>query len=101
MLAVINDRPEAVTLLLQRGADINVQTGAGWTAYTFAVWKGDVELERLLLGHGAKANVVDKQGWRALEYAPPRLSTADSRVDAERGGFSESAPANAGAPVIR
>jgi uncharacterized protein len=87
MLAVINDRPKAVTLLLQRGADINVQTGSGWTAYTFAVWKGDAELERLLLGHGAKVNVVDKQGWRPLEYAP-------SHVDAQRGGRSESAPAN-------
>ena len=94
MLAVINDRQEAVTLLLQRGADINVQTGAGWTAYTFAVWKGDAELERLLLGHGAQANVVDKQGWRPLEYAPPRLSSADSQVDAQRGGRSEPAPAN-------
>jgi type II secretory pathway predicted ATPase ExeA len=87
MLAVINDRRDAVKLLLERGADINAQTGAGWTAYTFAVWKGDAELERLLLGHGAKPNVVDKQGWRPLEYAPPRLSPADS-------GGAESAPAN-------
>lgn len=91
MLAVINDRREVVKLLLERGADINAQTGAGWTAYTFAVWKGDTELERLLLGHGAKPNVVDKQGWRPLEYAPPRLSPAESRE-------ADSAPANVPGP---
>ena len=68
----------------QGDADINAQTGAGWTAYTFAVWKGEVELEQLLLGHGAKPNVVDKQGWRALEYAPPRASAAEALSDAQR-----------------
>ena len=39
MIGIISDRPDAVKLLVERGADVNAQSGAGWTALTFAAWR--------------------------------------------------------------
>jgi ankyrin repeat protein len=91
MLGVINDRPDVVALLLERGAEVNAQSGSGWTALTFAVWKGDAGLVRTLLSQGARPNVIDKQGWTPLDYAPPRLPPDDPGPGASVGerGFTE------------
>jgi ankyrin repeat protein len=77
MIGIISDRPDAVKLLLERGADVNAQSGAGWTALTFAAWRGDDALVRVLLSHGAKPNFVDKQGWTPLDYATAK-DTSDA-----------------------
>jgi ankyrin repeat protein len=101
MLSVINDRPNAVKLLLERDADVNAQSGAGWTTLTFAVWKGDAGVVRALLSHGAKPNVIDKQGWTPLDYAPPKLPPTDTASDAQAGtesGAPESTSQNPAEP---
>jgi ankyrin repeat protein len=77
-IGIVSDRPDAVKLLLERSADVNAQSGAGWTALTFAAWRGDDALVRVLLSHGAKPNLVDKQGWTPLDYATAKDTASDA-----------------------
>lgn len=100
MVAVINDRPEAMKLLLDRGADVNAQSGTGWSALTFAAWKGDPDMQRILLSHGANPAVLDKQRWTPLDYAagktrpdaaPPDESATGSPSEPKGSGPSETA----------
>jgi uncharacterized protein len=48
-------RFELCELLLERGADPNLEQGGGFTALDNARQNGDAPLERLLLDHGARA----------------------------------------------
>ena len=61
---------------------MNARSGSGWTALTFAAWKGDPDLVRTLLRHGANRNVADKQGWTPLDYATANLQSPPSDSDA-------------------
>jgi ankyrin repeat protein len=58
---------EAMTLLLDRKADVNAANAAGLTALMMAV--NDVEKVRLLLERGADVNAVTKRGRTALMIA--------------------------------
>jgi ankyrin repeat protein len=74
MLAAINDRTAVLRVLLDRGADVNARTRAGWTALTYAAWRGHAEAVRLLLARGADPNVTDREGWTILQYASWRAT---------------------------
>jgi Ankyrin repeats (3 copies)/Ankyrin repeats (many copies) len=56
-------------LLLEHGADINVQNRIGWTALHGASYKGALEVVRLLLERGADVEAKDNDGQTALQVA--------------------------------
>nr|CDS29397.1 ankyrin repeat protein [Hymenolepis microstoma] len=55
--------------LLERGANVNVETINGETALSVAAEKGNVECVELLLQHDAFINVVNKDGETPLMLA--------------------------------
>jgi hypothetical protein len=61
-----------IRLLLEHGADINVQTDAGLTPLYRASSYGLLEVVRLLLEHGAEVEVKNKYGKTALQEAAER-----------------------------
>ncbi|XP_055352287.1 KN motif and ankyrin repeat domain-containing protein 1-like [Paramacrobiotus metropolitanus] len=70
MLAVSHGRLDTVRLLLQVGADVNIQDDDGSTALMCASEHGHLEIVRLLLGHpDTDAHLTDKDGMCALYVA--------------------------------
>ncbi|ERS85881.1 hypothetical protein Q672_16175 [Marinobacter sp. EVN1] len=68
--AVSANRPEAVRLLLARGADPDIQEYEnGQTALMMAVRNRNPELVRLLLSAGADPELVNKSGKSARDLA--------------------------------
>jgi ankyrin repeat protein len=63
--AAFNDRPDAVGLLLDRGANVNGRMQRGQTALMIAAYQGHTDTVKLLLSKGADFN-VESQGDTAL-----------------------------------
>lgn len=59
----------AVRLLLEHGADPNVQDDKGMTSLIHATKRGDEGMVRLLLEYEADPNILDDNGMSALSYA--------------------------------
>ncbi|WP_445145054.1 ankyrin repeat domain-containing protein [Dyella sp. Tek66A03] len=57
----------AVRLLLEAGADCNVQRERGETALHHAIRMGKFEIARLLLAHSADPNIKDIEGKRSYD----------------------------------
>lgn len=67
---VIANRPEAVRLLLARGADPDIQENEnGQTALMMAVRNRNPELVKLLVSAGANAELVNNAGKSAKDLA--------------------------------
>ena len=64
---------ETASLLLDRGADINLKNNDGETALMEASSSGHTEIVSLLLDRGADVNVKDNDGGTALVRAPNEL----------------------------
>lgn len=60
--AVKEGNADAVALLLQHGADVNVRDATGSTPLHYAAAKKDARTERLLLEHGAEVNCANGEG---------------------------------------
>jgi ankyrin repeat protein len=58
-----------VRLLLEHGADINVQNDNDRTPLFWASYNGALEVVRVLLEHGADVGVKSKYGATALQFA--------------------------------
>ncbi|MYF91070.1 MAG: hypothetical protein F4184_02735, partial [Gemmatimonadetes bacterium] len=77
MLAARGGAVEVVRLLLDNGADIDInkQNNNGWTALMFSAdfrgsdGPGGIEVARLLLDNGADVNAQDNTGRTALSFA--------------------------------
>lgn len=65
--AARNGNVDAVTLLLDEGADINGRTGGGGTALFFALRHPDVV--KLLLDRGADSDICTNDGTSVLMHA--------------------------------
>jgi ankyrin repeat protein len=76
MLAAENGHAATVTLLLDKGADLNVQDKTGKTALMSAAAKGDAATVALLLDKRADLNLKDKTGKTALMWATQNGHTA-------------------------
>jgi hypothetical protein len=61
-----------IKLLLERGANVNIQDGKGRTALMRQAFWGGLEEVKLLLSKGADVNIKDKNGRTALEIALER-----------------------------
>ena len=62
-------QPEVATLLITRGADIQLADESGNTALMAAVYCGSVEITRLLLQAGASIDTKNRKGQTALTIA--------------------------------
>lgn len=69
MLACLRGKPEVVTLLLQHGANPNLQRECKRTALHYAVQGRTTECVKILIESRAKINVKDKHGDSALILA--------------------------------
>jgi cytohesin len=67
--AAMYGRHEIAELLLERGADPNIQDNDGDTPLHLAAANGYSEIVKLLLEHGADPNVQDYGGMTPLHYA--------------------------------
>ena len=87
---VSNRNPaDAVTLLLQAGADPDAKTPDGDTALHLAAFAGKLDIVRALVEGGADMSVQDAAGKTALQVVSeqkprPPAPTAGALVDAER-----------------
>lgn len=68
-VALYNSSLEMVALLLEEGANPDLQDSEGWTPLMTAASNGDVEATRLLLEAGANPMKVDEMGFTAEDYA--------------------------------
>lgn len=69
IIAVYNNQPEVVDILLQNGADPNAQDLSGNTALMGACFKGYVPLAEKLVAAGTDVNLRNGQGAPALTFA--------------------------------
>lgn len=69
IIAVYNNQPAVVELLLQNGADVNAQDSAGNTPLMGACFKGYSSIAITLVDAGAAVNMRNYQGAPALTFA--------------------------------
>jgi len=74
MLAVYKNYKDIVKLLLNKGANPNIQDKVGNTALMFAVNKGYKDIVKLLLNKGADPNLQTEYGNTALIWATKRTN---------------------------
>jgi len=74
MLAVYKNYKDIVKLLLNKGANPNIQDRVGNTALMFAVNKGYKDIVKLLLNKGADPNLQTEYGNTALIWATKRTN---------------------------
>ncbi|KAJ7833691.1 ankyrin repeat-containing domain protein [Mycena olivaceomarginata] len=79
-----------IPLLLQRGADVNAQSGKYGTALQAASLRSHLEPARLLLEHGADVNAQGGQYWSAL-----RAASAEGHLELARLLLEHGAEVNA------
>jgi len=66
--AAQNGKFEEVLLLIDKGADINVQDRDGWTTLMYASIR-KTNVAKILVDLGANLNIKDRDGWNALMFA--------------------------------
>ena len=69
MLAAIGGCADTITLLLEKGADVNARDKNGWTALMWVKRNHKNTVARLLDG-GADINAQEEEGWTALMLLP-------------------------------
>ena len=65
MEACRNNRIKSAKILLDYGANVNMQGNNGWFALMISSLNGHTETAKLLLDHGANVNVQKNDGWSA------------------------------------
>jgi ankyrin repeat protein len=60
---------EAVKILIEFNADVNIEGAMGQTPLMYASWKGYADIVQLLLNDNAEVNKLSKYGETALFYA--------------------------------
>jgi len=58
-----------VEVLIDAGADVNIQRDNRWTALHYATKCGHIECASILLSNEAQIGILNDSGWTALEYA--------------------------------
>ncbi len=69
IIAAVENKPDIVRYLLQRGAMVDYANINGSTALGLAAWKGHTEIAKMLIEKGAKLDVQNKNGDTALTLA--------------------------------
>ena len=73
--AALNDRVDAIRLLLELGAPIDARNRTGFTALHHAAEAGSTESARVLLDAGASTTILNQAGQTALDVAHENYST--------------------------
>src|SRR5205085_2075494 len=92
-VAVMQQRPEMVTHLLEADANVSAVNGSGMTALHMAAYRGDKSSTQLLLDAGAAPSLKDSGGRTPLDWALHRGNTELVDLLRERGGKAAAAPA--------
>ncbi len=66
--SVLKGNPDAVMLLLERGADPNAAAEGGMTALMFAAESGDVLMVKMLVLNGADLDFSDAEGTTLIQF---------------------------------
>lgn len=84
--AVLNDRLQEVSELIETGLNINSRSRHGYTALMIAAAKGHGEIIDQLLNNGAELTLVDSNGRNALQIAREAKSQhcIDSLLEASK-----------------
>jgi uncharacterized protein len=69
MRATINTRLDTMRLLLDSGANPDIQDKGGWSALHFAAQEQSAEAIELLVSHGATVDIADSHGNTPLSRA--------------------------------
>ena len=62
MYASSNGNPDTVSLLLEKGAQIDMQDKNGWFPLMYAAQAGDLEICGLLVAYGANVHLTNYEG---------------------------------------
>jgi ankyrin repeat protein len=68
-LAVMHNRTNTVSLLLDSNANVDAKNSVGMTPLHFAAREGFLEVAKLLVEHKANQKITDQRGWTALKWA--------------------------------
>lgn len=68
-LAVVHDRTNTVSLLLDSKANVDAQNSAGMTPLHLAAREGFFVVSKMLVERNANRKIVDDRGWTALKWA--------------------------------
>ena len=60
--AIKSKNEEIVAMLVENGADVNLECDLGWTPLFYALNHGNSAIVELLIDHGAKIDVKDCDG---------------------------------------
>ena len=59
---------KCVRILVNLGADVNMQDEHGWTPLHYCVFAGNMAIMRFLLKHGANPDISDFEGRQAVDF---------------------------------
>ncbi|KKK72061.1 hypothetical protein LCGC14_2907670 [marine sediment metagenome] len=82
---VLRSATEVDWLLIETGADVNVQNKWGETALMWASYEGHPEVVELLIERGANINAMDSNGYTALMWALKKGQTEAINLLKEAG----------------
>lgn len=68
-IAILENKNESATLLIEHGADIQFQNHRGLTPLMLCVLRRNVTMCKTILSHGVNIDMVDENGQHALYYA--------------------------------
>ena len=92
-------RTETVKLLVEKGVNVDVTDGLGWTPLHEAAWMGKTEVLKLLIEKGADINAADKDGNTPLHRASRRGRTDALRLLMEKGADLNAADKDGNTPL--
>lgn len=66
MIAAREGREALVSMLVDKGADVNAKSAQGHNAMSFSSRYGYLEIVQYLLNHGAEVNITNNNNWTPL-----------------------------------
>jgi len=86
-MAVCQDDVSTVTLLIHRGADVNLADDYGWTPLMGAARNGHEKIVNILLNAGASVSPRNSLGWDALKCASDNHHAAIAQLLKKHGAL--------------
>ncbi len=77
MIAALNDEPEKVRRLIEKGADVNIADNEGYTALNYAYIDHSFKPAEILIDNGADLNIKDKYGRNILFQALAGINNSE------------------------